>query len=307
MADANGRVQATAMAGLGNLLADLGRYDEGRQVLTRALVKAPNDLHDSIMDLVLDAWINLETRAGNTEQVTQWFKRRVQRLEDQSRTRMAEAVRQAELFEAIARERALERQLAEKAVQESQARARQLLLQDLHDGFGSQLAIARLRAARGALPQEKLVSLLDECISDLYLVVDSIDNLQGDVAEALRMFRYRLRGRLEGGATQLHWSLNLDRLPPLGVTRMTHVLRIVQESLANAFRHSHASNIWIEATYGTDASLRIVVRDDGVGLPAEVPAGKGLRGMQARAKALEGSLSVQTGTTGARIELVAPV
>jgi NarL family two-component system sensor histidine kinase LiaS len=72
------------------------------------------------------------------------------------------------------------------------------------------------------------------------------------------------------------------------------VLRILQESLANAARHSAAESVSI--TLQSDGEgLTLTVQDDGRGFsPNKVTSGMGLNSMKERAQSLEGSLEVES-------------
>lgn len=306
LAAANPRVEVTALAGYARLLTERGNLAAARDLLADAHAKAPTSLLDATMDLVLEAWVHLETKAGRAAEVSRWSDRRLQRLEEQYRTRLANVVRQAQLLESVERERAQDRLRSQAALHASRVQVREALLQDLHDGFGSNLATARLRAARGELTQGALVEILDECISDLYLVVDSIPNTDGNLGEALRMLRNRLEGRLYGDATTLRWRIALDSLPPLGHQRMNHVLRIVQEALANVFRHAHAAHAWVEAGVDDDGRLTVIVGDDGVGIANTPVAGNGLQSMRSRAQGLGAMLDIKPGYPGTVVQLSVP-
>ena len=81
-----------------------------------------------------------------------------------------------------------------------------------------------------------------------------------------------------------------------------HLFRIAQEAVTNAIRHGNASRIDIELTsLGND--LRLHVRDNGSGLPAQPQTenGMGLRIMQYRAGVINGTLSVQRGPNGGTV------
>jgi signal transduction histidine kinase len=77
----------------------------------------------------------------------------------------------------------------------------------------------------------------------------------------------------------------------------TSLYRIVQESLNNAVKHAHATEVLITLRCNTDA-VGCSIRDNGVGFDAEKPSiGRGERGfglgaMRERAEALGGALSV---------------
>jgi len=90
------------------------------------------------------------------------------------------------------------------------------------------------------------------------------------------------------------------------------VYRIAGEALRNAFRHAQASRIEVEIHYDAQ-ELRLRIRDDGEGIPAEVagadsPAGHfGLRGMGERAKLIGGHLEMWSNAkSGTEIELTIP-
>jgi signal transduction histidine kinase len=86
------------------------------------------------------------------------------------------------------------------------------------------------------------------------------------------------------------------------------IYHIAREALRNAFIHAQARNIETEIIYG-ERDLRLRIRDDGKGIPAEVlKEGRhghfGLRGMRERAQQIGGKLDIwsQQGA-GTEIEL----
>lgn len=82
------------------------------------------------------------------------------------------------------------------------------------------------------------------------------------------------------------------------------VYRIVQESVTNAIRHGHASQIDVDLTC-QERRMLIVVQDNGIGC-AKIEQGFGLRHMRERLRLLGGSLRVN-GTNGFRIEASIPL
>jgi len=86
--------------------------------------------------------------------------------------------------------------------------------------------------------------------------------------------------------------------------------RIVQESIANAVRHSHAKHIEVTLER-TDEGLRVIVRDDGVGMEDVEHARKqshGLVGMSQRMRALDGTLQVTSRKgEGTRVDAFLPL
>ncbi|MGV8884937.1 MAG: sensor histidine kinase [Microbacteriaceae bacterium] len=73
--------------------------------------------------------------------------------------------------------------------------------------------------------------------------------------------------------------------------------RIVQESLTNVVRHAHASRAAVRLV-SDERHYVVTIDDDGTGLVAGSPHGRGLLGMSERAELLGGTLTVSTGPTG---------
>lgn len=90
------------------------------------------------------------------------------------------------------------------------------------------------------------------------------------------------------------------------------VFRCIQESSTNAVRHGGASRV--EATVREEAAaphkgrlLRVMVRDDGGGLPPEHGVGLGLSGMRERVEALSGTFLLDNGAPGTVVRIMIPL
>jgi signal transduction histidine kinase len=89
------------------------------------------------------------------------------------------------------------------------------------------------------------------------------------------------------------------------------VLRIAQESVANAYHHSSATVTVVQLHYDPTA-LRLDVRDNGRGFSPEaterIEGHYGLRGMQERATALGGTLTIMSSPEeGTAVTLLVPL
>ena len=86
----------------------------------------------------------------------------------------------------------------------------------------------------------------------------------------------------------------------------TELLRVLQEALTNARRHSGARNVLV--SLGVEGSELVAeVEDDGRGFGAETTAGVGLRSMRERVTALGGELEVESEPRkGTRVRLRDP-
>lgn len=114
-----------------------------------------------------------------------------------------------------------------------------------------------------------------------------------------------------GGRCRFGLSLRgrVRRLQPLA---QEELYSIASEALLNAFRHGGATRVELELRYGFWA-FQLHLRDDGVGIPPEVLAGKragqwGLAGMRERAACLGATLRIRStmpGGTELRLSLAA--
>ena len=154
---------------------------------------------------------------------------------------------------------------------------------------GGQEALERLRGIR---------DLVRECLREARRSVWDLRTglLQGrSLAEALR--EEGLRAAAEGGFHVSFSVFGQERVLPGGVEAA--ILRICQESLANAIKHAQATEVTVALSFD-DAHVRLSVRDNGKGFdPAEThrqkdSGGFGLINMRERAQILGGALSVQS-------------
>jgi signal transduction histidine kinase len=199
-------------------------------------------------------------------------------------------------------------QLMTTEIARSKSQERERMLQDMHDGFGSQLVTAKIMVEQKKMSQESLAQLLHECISDLYLVVDTLGNSENSLANAFIDFRFRTQQRLIGNETQLHWDLQLDKAPETPQQMVLQILRITQEALNNALKHAKAQNIWISAIYKpSNRMLYVAVYDDGAGMSTTPAHGRGKNNMLARARTIKAELSLSNRQIGTLMSLNVPL
>lgn len=191
----------------------------------------------------------------------------------------------------------LSRQLQEKQAQIQQVERergalseRQRLLHDMHDGIGSSLISALRMIQQGQISLDDTAGVLQECLDDLRLVIDSLEPVNDDLASLLGTLRSRLGDRLERAGIAIVWAVaDIPSLPWLRGPQALHVMRIVQEALANVLKHSQATqvrvSIGLEETPGPGRVVALRVEDDGIGFETGASrAGRGLFHMQLRAK-----------------------
>lgn len=188
---------------------------------------------------------------------------------------------------------------------------REQLLRAMHDGLGSTLITSLALAEKGELDASGVAQLLRECVDEARLVVDSLDQIEHDLATLLGSLRHRWSARLAAAGLHLHW--HVEDLPPLtwlNPPAALQVLRIVQEALANVIKHAQARQLSITVTPYQGTHVRVSIHDDGIGFDAHAvhSLGRGLRHLRQRAAHLGGQLNVtsQPGQ-GTTIELALPV
>jgi DNA-binding response OmpR family regulator len=180
----------------------------------------------------------------------------------------------------------------------SRLEERQHLIQDMHDGFGSQLASARLRLRSGQLSVDALDTLLKECLDDLYLVMDAISSSADTLQEQLVQYRHRLNRRMGDLPPRISWRMDLEQAPPMERRKGLQILRILQEAIQNALKHAQAEQLQIHILHDHTEGWRLRITDDGIGLPAVSTGGQGLTNMRQRAQRMGAQLIIQAAHPG---------
>jgi signal transduction histidine kinase len=211
--------------------------------------------------------------------------------------------REAELEQSYQRLRVIENQQMLNA-------ERRRLMQDMHDGLGSSLISAIRSVERGTMNEAEISSVLKSCMEDLKLVIDSMESVDADLLLLLATLRFRLAPRIEGAGVALRWEVQpVPVLAWLDPNSALHILRIVQECVANVLRHTRASVICF-STETTDDGVCVVIEDNGEGFAVEEALrrhGRGLRNQQQRAQAIGARVSWESGSAGTRFTLWLPL
>jgi signal transduction histidine kinase len=157
----------------------------------------------------------------------------------------------------------------------------------------------------------RLRTLSQEALEELrYLILElRPPALERDgLATTLRKHVEVLR-RVQGGVPDV--ELELEAEPPAETSRDRELLRIAQEALQNAIRHSGATRIVLKLDT-IDGRVVLEVRDDGTGFDPQATAVRGRRlgliSMEERARRLDGRLVIDSAAgAGTTVRLEAPV
>ncbi|HET9664974.1 MAG TPA: ATP-binding protein [Burkholderiales bacterium] len=201
-----------------------------------------------------------------------------------------------------------EREQAAREQQEAIIAERARILQDMHDGMGSQLVTALRLVKREDGDRVIAARNIEEALQDLRLIIDSLDDVNQGLLPKLADLRYRLEPRLAELGIRLVWAVEpLPELEGLSPQSALNAMRIVQEALNNAVKHARPTAITVSATRQNGKAV-IAVEDDGSGfdLDATGSRGRGLSGMRKRADQIGASLHLERRDGGAAVSLHFP-
>lgn len=224
--------------------------------------------------------------------LTARFIRTLHEVEDANRTleaRVAERERQVAASYA---------QIAELQREQAMLDERQRIMQDLHDGLGSQLFTSLMRAERGALEPDATVGALRGAIDEMRVAIEALAGDDGDFRTAFGNFRFRWDQRLRDAGLASQWALDLPDAPlPVTPHDTLQVLRVLQEALTNTLKHARASQVRVTLRRES-AALVLSVEDDGAGGVTAGEGGRGLSNMRTRAARLGAELQVNLASPG---------
>jgi signal transduction histidine kinase len=187
----------------------------------------------------------------------------------------------------------LNRELTLLEVERTRVQVREKLIQDMHDGFGSQLATASIMAKNSALSPTEMGQLLDDCLTDLQLVVDTHLASSHHLCDVLFDFKHRLLQRLGNTPLQLRFDIDVPEGAWLSQDKTLQFLRVLQEAVSNALRHAGATSLNIHVQLNPEQTcVHAYVKDDGQGLGVTQGKGRGLNTMKARVRELGGELEL---------------
>lgn len=209
-----------------------------------------------------------------------------------------------ELADSHARLREIERR-------QTLAEERQRLVQDMHDGLGSSLLGALRVVEHGRLAEIDIAQVLKSCIDDLKLAIDSLEPVDADLLLLLATLRFRLGTRLESSGIALSWQVRpVPTLEWLDPRTSLHILRILQEAIANIIKHAGATEVRVETRADAD-NVYVLVSDNGRGFDLEHmlerESGKGLTSQMRRARAIAADISWSQPGKGTCVTLRLPI
>jgi len=209
------------------------------------------------------------------------------------------------------RNAALVREKAELAAAGERAR----LAREIHDGVAQSLYMLTLNleacadlAERGGLRSrlEQLLGLARQALWEVRHYIFDLKPLLGGDAPLAEVLRNPLREfqTIAGLPAELHTE---GQERPLTPRARAAIYRVLQEALANAFKHAHATRVDVALRWEPDG-LVLEVRDDGQGFdPTGVQRGHGLDNLGQWAAETEGHAALESAPgAGTRVRLQVP-
>jgi two-component system, NarL family, sensor histidine kinase UhpB len=230
-----------------------------------------------------------------------------------------------QLAASLARSEAQNHRLVDRLLSVQEAERKELA-RELHDEYGA--ALFGVRAATSCI-LEAAASSQDPSAGEIKERAQTIARL----ADAIQKQNYRILDRLQpvvlqqmGLAEALRhlaetWQathldcrcdLSLRKLSPAPDEDLSLACyRLVQECLTNIARHAQAKHAQIDVASdrdGATSGIRIIVEDDGIGLPQNFRTGFGLLGMQERVRKFAGHIEFgKSSRGGTRIAAFLPI
>lgn len=195
---------------------------------------------------------------------------------------------------------------------------RNRLARDLHDSAKQKAfaALAQLGTANGILSHlsptsarphlNEAENLVYEVIQELTFLIQEIYPMalqEKGLPTTLREYIFEWENR-----NDIPVNLVIRNEHPLELGTEQSIYRIIQETLANIARHSHATRVEISLVYRPDL-LEVAVEDNGRGFDVNQKIrGMGLRSIRERAASIRGSLQIQSEPgQGTRVLIQVPI
>jgi signal transduction histidine kinase len=184
------------------------------------------------------------------------------------------------------------------------------LMADLHDGIAGQLVSIVALGERTPDPVARdITQACHRALTDLRLVVDSMEDVGDDLGMMLVAFRDRIEPQLRRSGIRLDWRVRaLPDLPGLSPGTTLSIFRVLQEAVNNAARHSGSGEVEVaaEASPLPGHGVRLLVRDHGRGGAGPRHGHHGMANMRKRAAALGAALQVDSDESGTTVALDLP-
>lgn len=188
---------------------------------------------------------------------------------------------------------------------ETKERERSRVARDLHDGVNAHLQAARMALRTQPGDPNQVDSLLQTTLEEIKTI---IYDLTPPTLE-----RFGLLAGVANYVERMNQSLpiHIDYFsfgPEVTHPRVKlYTFRIIQELVTNAIKHAGSSKVTLHIN-SYPQTLNLLFEDYGKGFPVQdPPSGQGLKSIEARVRALGGTSSVSSDTTGTVFAIDIPI
>lgn len=207
-----------------------------------------------------------------------------------------------------------------RAAIEAEIQERKRIGQELHDGLGQLLTVARLNISilqeKTSLNDESRKQLMNSAFNSVDEAFNELRNISHNLAPTV-LTEKGLKGALEELAEQISnnrnqkFQLELFGLEDCNDSLVENMLyRSVQELLNNAMKHANADMFFLQIVK-SETEITLMFEDNGSGFDTEktsISAGSGLSNIRSRVENLHGSIFVDSKQKrGTIVTIVIPV
>lgn len=198
----------------------------------------------------------------------------------------------------IKKQKAIARQkeMTDQLIFETEQSERERIARDLHDSVGQKLSVVKMKLSMSGSDSASTGEILDQAITELRTASHNLmpEDLKKGLITAIEEMAEQINYTQPGTKIGL---ITPEELKTLVLPKQTtlYLYRIIQEIIHNALKYAQARTIHI--TIGQEKQdLKLVLSDDGIGLPDEAgkAGGIGLKNIRARVGQLKGRLSIVT-------------
>ena len=166
-------------------------------------------------------------------------------------------------------------------------RERKRIASDLHDDLG-----AKLLTIVHTTDTSRIPDLARDALAEMRLAVRGLAGKPVLLGEAMADWRAEIMSRLQQAEIEGKWedmSSDDEKVVPARV--FTQLTRVLREAVNNVIKHSAATSCTVRCELdGRTLSMR--VRDDGLGIAADMHRSQGMSSMKRRAKQMNGQCLV---------------
>lgn len=233
---------------------------------------------------------------------------RLQALNRELRTR----VQQLDESRRVIELRTMELQKLSGTLLQIQDEERRRIARELHDDLAQHVTAVKMEidaSGRGRELSDAMGAILQKIRETSYLLHPPLLDEAG-LRAALHWY---VDGLMQRSKLQISLAFHPDVLPGVPKEIEMTIFRIIQEALANVFRHANSDSARVEVI-GESEQIILRVRDYGKGISARIARmessaqlGVGITGMRERVRQLGGELSVTRAEPGTLVEARIPL